>query len=128
MNEKLKTIDAVNDILCIQKARLVYKLPYEQNILIGKLYEVDKIISNNVQTFPFVEKPIGPHPLPMFEAHVTDKNLQAIESKLVANRSNCSILIHEKTGDHVYDHTTGARFLGEPLELNIEFLRNFKGF
>ena len=58
MNEKLKTIDAVNDILCIQKARLVYKLPYEQNILIGKLYEVDKIISNNVQTDELNEYPI----------------------------------------------------------------------
>ena len=29
------------------------------------------------------------------------------------------------TNDYVYDHTKGAHFLGEPLELNIEFLRNF---
>ena len=83
------------------------------------------LIDNNVQTFSLVEIPIGPHPLPMFEAHVTSANLPAIEALLVANRVNCSILIHEKTGDHVYDHTKGARFLGEPLELNIEFLRNF---
>jgi len=67
------------------------------------------LIDNNVQTFSLVEVPIGPHPLPMFEAHVSSANLPAIE----------------KTGDHVYDHTKGARFLGEPLELNIEFLRNF---
>ena len=104
----------------------IYWRNAEEREEVKKLQQL--LISNNVQTFPFVEKPIGPHPLPMFEAHVTDKNLQDIESKLVANRSNCSILIHEKTGDHVYDHTTGARFLGEPLELNIEFLRNFKGF
>ena len=80
---------------------------------------------NNVQTFPFVEKPIGPHPYPMFESHVTNQKLTVIESLLVANRKSCSILIHEKTGDHVYDHTKGARFLGEPFELNFEFLRNF---
>jgi DOPA 4,5-dioxygenase len=61
----------------------------------------------------------------MFEAHVNAANLPAIEALLVLNRVNCSILIHEKTGDHVYDHTKGAHFLGEPLELNIEFLRNF---
>ena len=61
----------------------------------------------------------------MFESHVTNQKLSVIESVLVANRKNCSILIHEKTGDHVYDHTKGARFLGEPLELDIEFLRNF---
>ena len=83
------------------------------------------LIDNNVQTFSLVDVPIGPHPLPMFEAHVSAENLPAIEALLVVNRVNCSILIHEKTGDHVYDHTKGARFLGEPLELNIEFLRNF---
>ena len=88
--------------------------------------ELQKVlIESNVQTFPFVEKPIGPHPYPMFESHVTNQKLTVIESLLVANRKSCSILIHEKTGDHVYDHTKGARFLGEPLELNIEFLRNF---
>jgi DOPA 4,5-dioxygenase len=83
------------------------------------------LIENNVQTFPFVEKPIGPHSYPMFESHVTTQTLLEIESLFTANRKSCSILIHEKTGDHVYDHTKGARFLGEPLELNIEFLRNF---
>ena len=83
------------------------------------------LIDNNVQTFSLVDIPIGPHPLPMFEAHVSAENLPAIEALLVADRVNCSILIHEKTGDHVYDHTKGARFLGKPLELNIEFLRNF---
>ena len=83
------------------------------------------LIENNVQTFPLVEKPIGPHPYPMFESHVNSQTLSVIETLLVANRKSCSVLIHEKTGDHVYDHTNGARFLGEPLELNIEFLRNF---
>jgi DOPA 4,5-dioxygenase len=83
------------------------------------------LIENNIQTFPFVEKPIGPHPHPMFESHVTTQTLPAIEALLTENRESCSILIHENTGDHVYGHTKGARFLGEPLELNIEFLRNF---
>ena len=83
------------------------------------------LLENNVQTFPFVEKPTGPHPYPMFESHVTNQKLLVTESLLIANRKSCSILIHEKTGDHVYDHTKGARFLGEPLLLNIEFLRNF---
>jgi aromatic ring-cleaving dioxygenase len=83
------------------------------------------LIANSVQTFPFVEKPIGPHPYPMFESHVTTQTLTAIESLLVINRKSCSMLIHEKTGDHVYDHTKGARFLGEPLQLNIEFLKTF---
>jgi DOPA 4,5-dioxygenase len=85
------------------------------------------LIDNKVQTFSLVEFPIGPHPLPMFEAHVSAENLPAIEAQLVATRFNCPILIHQKTNDHMYDHTEGARWLGSPLELNLEFLRNFRG-
>ena len=64
---------------------------------------------NQIQTCAMVDQPIGPHPLPMFEAHVSSQRLPEIEALLVANRVNCSILIHEKTGDHMYDHTKGAR-------------------
>ena len=91
----------------------------------GALALQKELLENHVQTFPFVEKPIGPHPYPMFESHVTNQTLPLIESLLVTYRKSYSILIHEKTGDHVYDHTKWARFLGEPLELNTEFLRNF---
>ena len=59
--------------------------------------ELQKVlIESNVQTFPFVEKPIGPHPYPMFESHVTNQTLSVIESLLVANRKSCSLLIHKK--------------------------------
>ena len=84
------------------------------------------LIDNKVQTFLLVEIPIGPHPLPMFEAHVSAENLPAIEALLHANRVNCSILVHEKTNDHMYDHTIGARWIGTPLELNLELLLNFQ--
>ena len=79
------------------------------------------LIDNNVQTFSLVETPIGPHPLPMFEAHMSAENSPAIEAQLVANRVNCSILVHEKTNDHMYDHTKGARWPGTPLNLILEF-------
>ncbi len=87
----------------------------------------EMLINNNVQTFSLVEFPIGPHPLPMFEAHVSATDLPAIEAQLVANRVNCSILIHKKANDHMYDHTEVARWLDTPLELNLEFLRTFRG-
>ena len=44
------------------------------------------LIENNFQTLSFVEKPIGPHPYPMFESHVTNQTRPVIESLLVANR------------------------------------------
>ena len=99
---------------------------WRNNDELNKALALQKVlIENNVQTFPFVDKPIGPHPYPMFESHISSQTLPVIELLLVANRKGCSILIHEKTGYHVYDHTKRARFLGEPLELNIDFLRNF---
>lgn len=63
----------------------------------------------------------------MFEAHMSAANLPTIEAELVVNRVNCSILIHEKTNDHMYDRTEGARWLGTLLELNLEFMRSFRG-
>ncbi len=83
------------------------------------------LLENNVQCFSFVEQPIGPHPLPMFEAHISSERLNEISALLTEIRKECSILIHEKTGDHLYDHTTGASWLGKPLDLNLDFLRNF---
>ena len=85
------------------------------------------LTENQVQTFTPVDIPIGPHPLPMFEAHVSAQRLPEIEALLLENKGSCSILVHEKTGDHMYDHTKGARWLGDALELNLEFLRNFAG-
>lgn len=85
------------------------------------------LTQNQVQTFSLVDIPIGPHPLPMFEAHVSAQRLPEIEALLLENKGSCSILVHEKTGNHMYDHTKGAHWLGEPLELNLEFLKNFPG-
>ena len=55
-------------------------------------------------------------------------NLPTIEAELVVNRVNCSILIHEKTNDHMYDRTEDARWLGTLLELNLEFMLSFRGW
>ena len=37
------------------------------------------LVDNKLQTSSLVDIPIGPHPLPMFEAHVSAENLPAIE-------------------------------------------------
>ena len=44
------------------------------------------LTQNQVQTFSLVDIPIGPHPLPMFEAHVSAQRLPEIEVLLVANK------------------------------------------
>ncbi len=66
-----------------------------------------------------IDRPIGPHPLPMFEINFTEQAAPAVEALLRTHRQELSILIHEVTGRDKRDHSEGARWLGEPLELDF---------
>lgn len=80
---------------------------------------------NNVKTFPFIEVPVGPHPYPMFEAHINDSNKDFIISEILKVNKLSPVLVHKKTGNHLFDHTDGATWLGERLDLNLAFFDNF---
>ncbi|MEN9722847.1 MAG: hypothetical protein RJB38_833 [Pseudomonadota bacterium] len=66
-----------------------------------------------------IDRPIGPHPLPMFEVDFTETVAPQLESLLHHYRSGLSILIHEVTGRDTRDHSDGARWLGEKLPLDF---------
>lgn len=68
------------------------------------------------------DRPIGPHPLPMFQVMYDSTNKDCIEGYLT--KTKLSVLLHEDIGDnHVRDHTEGARWIGTPLKLDLEFLQ-----
>ncbi len=71
------------------------------------------------------DKPIGPHPLPMYQI-MYDTSIQT-EVETLLRIQPMSILLHEDIGiDHVKDHTDGARWINTPLELDLQFLENFE--
>ena len=71
------------------------------------------------------DRPIGPHPLPMYQVYYNSSNQNLVESYL--KTQPLTILLHEDIGiDHVRDHTEGARWIGEQLELDLVFLENFQ--
>ena len=71
------------------------------------------------------DQPIGPHPLPMYQIMYDSSN--QIEVETLLRIQPMSILLHEDIGiDHVRDHTDGARWINERLELNLKFLENFE--
>jgi len=71
------------------------------------------------------DRPIGPHPLPMFQVIYDSVIKDCIESYL--SGIDLTILLHEDIGeDHVRDHTEGARWINGPLELDLEFLRKLE--
>lgn len=71
---------------------------------------------------PVRETPMGPHPTPMFNAHIDRRDLGVVAYWLMRHHGPHSILVHPNTGDDLADHTRHALWLGEPLDLNLDNL------
>jgi DOPA 4,5-dioxygenase len=71
-----------------------------------------------------IDRPIGPHPLPMFEIHLPPKNIEISVHQIDQLRRGLTVLIHPVTADELADHTTGARWLGPALPLDLSVLRS----
>ena len=71
---------------------------------------------------PVREMPIGPHPTPMFNAHLDKANFGPAMHWLMLNHGPHSVLIHPNTGDDLKDHTEHALWLAGPLDLNLDNL------
>jgi DOPA 4,5-dioxygenase len=67
--------------------------------------------------------PVGPHPIPMFEAWFAASVLPVVKAWAEANRDGLSVLIHPLSGDELADHTAHAQWLGEPVELDLGIFR-----
>jgi len=70
-------------------------------------------------------KPIGPHPLPMYQVVYNSSIQQSVEKFLEDNRQDLSILLHESINDDVRDHTEGATWLGAELNLDLVWLDRY---
>jgi aromatic ring-cleaving dioxygenase len=68
------------------------------------------------------DKPVGPHPMPMYQIAFLPQLFGEIVPWLMLHHRGLSILVHPTTGDDVADHTDHALWLGEKLELNIDSL------
>ena len=65
-----------------------------------------------------MDKGVGPHPVAQFEIHFLEPCLDEIVSKIEA--SGLTALVHPLTDDDLADHTHLGRWIGEPLELELE--------
>lgn len=82
-------------------------------------------LPGTVRVSRLVDRPIGPHPLPMFEIDFGLADYPAVRAYLEANRGPHTALIHQLTSDDIWDHTEGAEWVGPPVALNLQFLRDF---
>ena len=99
----------------------------EANLLRTKLQTefAHEIEAGNIHLYKMWDKPIGPHPISMFEIDFKDP---ALFGRLVQfyqlNHGRLSVLIHPRTGDDLKDHTVHALWLGHKVRLNTDLLSN----
>jgi DOPA 4,5-dioxygenase len=71
------------------------------------------------------DKPLGPHPKSMYQVKFAPEEFGKLVPWLMLNHAGLDVLVHPETGNDVADHTDQALWLGQKLDLNIEFLRRF---
>lgn len=67
-----------------------------------------------------MEAGVGPHPLPQYEIHFRERSLTRIVAALEA--SGLRSLVHPLTDDDLADHSSHARWIGEPVSLDVTTL------
>ncbi|WP_260580598.1 DOPA 4,5-dioxygenase family protein [Sphingopyxis sp. PET50] len=63
---------------------------------------------------------VGPHPVAQYEVHFRGSAVPAVIAAIEA--TGLRALVHPLTDDDLADHTTLARWIGEPVELDVTVL------
>lgn len=71
------------------------------------------------------DRPLGPHPKPMFEVELEPEHFATVVPWLMINRAGLSVLVHPTTDDAVADHATRPLWMGEVLPLDVELVRRW---
>jgi DOPA 4,5-dioxygenase len=86
------------------------------SVLRGKLAAMPEILFVG----RMMDRGVGPHPIPQFEAHFCAGAIEAVIGLIEA--SGLRALVHPLTNDDLADHTKLGRWIGEPLELDVTVL------
>jgi DOPA 4,5-dioxygenase len=69
------------------------------------------------------DKPVGPHPISMYQVAFPVEDFPRLVPWLMLNRSGLTVLVHPLTGDDYEDHATHPMWLGSMLPLKLEILK-----
>ena len=67
-----------------------------------------------------MDQGVGPHPVPQYEIHFRERAVPEITA--ILQESGLRALVHPLTDDDLADHTTHARWIGEPVALDVTTL------
>jgi DOPA 4,5-dioxygenase len=68
------------------------------------------------------DRPVGPHPEPMFQAAFPVTEFPRLVPWLMLHRAGLIVLIHPNTGDPLADHRDHGMWLGDRLPLDLAAL------
>lgn len=103
----------------------IYFTPATREIADRFRAKIIESFSDRTQISRLIDRPIGPHPVPMFEVDFHSEVAVELAPFLEKEREGLSILIHPVSEEEVMDHTERAVWMGKKLELNIDFLREY---
>ncbi|MEJ0072040.1 MAG: DOPA 4,5-dioxygenase family protein [Pseudomonadota bacterium] len=69
------------------------------------------------------DKPVGPHPVPMYQVAFAVEEFPRLVPWLMLNHAGLSVLVHPETGNEYDDHAHFASWLGTPIALSLGSLR-----
>lgn len=72
-----------------------------------------------VQVGHFHQAKVGPHPKWSVQVSFATSQFAQIIPWLMLNRGDLDVFYHPVTGDHLFDHTQGAAWLGNAHDLDI---------
>lgn len=68
------------------------------------------------------DRPVGPHPEPMFQAAFPAAEFPRLVPWLMLHRADLVVLVHPNTGDPLADHRDHGLWLGDRLPLDLAAL------
>ena len=71
----------------------------------------------------FRDRPVGPHPQPMFQVEISPEVFPEIIPWLMYNREGLTVLIHPEAEDAYNDHAHFPLWMGKKLRLRLNWLQ-----
>ena len=109
-------------------AHIYFNSPEERKAAVDLQAQIAALKLKTLRVYDLIDRAIGPHPVPMFEADFELQDFAAIVPWLMYNRGGLSILVHPLTEPELpnalKDHTLRPLWLGKELELKLDILRN----
>jgi DOPA 4,5-dioxygenase len=103
----------------------IYYVPESRAVAERFRAKIIAAFGKEAQISRLIDRPIGPHPEPMFEVDFRAEILPRLGPFFEREREGLDILIHRVSEDEVNDHTVRAKWLGTPKNLDIGFLEEY---